>query len=141
EFDYLLANPPYGKDWKRDKEAVDDEHALGEAGRFAPGLPRISDGQTLFLMHMVHHMKPPERGGSRVLIIMLSDKIYRIHLDDSKLKRNYASHLLASSIARFQLARDSTDASLSRQNISKEAIGEMILPIPPADEQITETYT
>ncbi len=75
-FDYLLANPPYGKDWKRDKDAVVDEHALGEAGRFAPGLPRISDGQTLFLMHMVHHMKPLERGGSRVLIIMNGSPLF-----------------------------------------------------------------
>jgi len=76
EFDYLLANPPYGKDWKRDQDAVRDEHALGEAGRFAPGLPRISDGQTLFLMHMVHHMKRPENGGSRVLIIMNGSPLF-----------------------------------------------------------------
>ena len=76
DFDYLLANPPYGKDWKRDKDAVEAEHARGESGRFAPGLPRISDGQTLFLMHMAHHMKPPKLGGSRVLIIMNGSPLF-----------------------------------------------------------------
>jgi type I restriction enzyme M protein len=49
-FDYLIANPPYGKDWKRDEDAVRAEHERGAAGRFAPGLPRISDGQLLFLL-------------------------------------------------------------------------------------------
>ncbi len=57
-FDYLIANPPYGKDWKRDKEAVTAEHERGQAGRFEAGLPRISDGQLLFLEHMLSHMEP-----------------------------------------------------------------------------------
>ena len=55
--DYLIANPPYGKDWKRDEAAVRAEHERGVAGRFAPGLPRISDGQLLFLLHMLAHAK------------------------------------------------------------------------------------
>ena len=75
-FDYLIANPPYGKDWKRDQEAVEAEHARGEAGRFAPGLPRISDGQLLFLQHMLAHMKPPADGGSRVAIIMNGSPLF-----------------------------------------------------------------
>ena len=69
-FDYLIANPPYGKDWKRDKSAVETEHERGSAGRFAPGLPRISDGQTLFLLHMLAHAEMPEQGGARIAIIM-----------------------------------------------------------------------
>jgi len=56
-FDYLIANPPYGKDWKRDEDSVQAEHERGAAGRFAPGLPRISDGQLLFLLHMLKHAK------------------------------------------------------------------------------------
>lgn len=63
KFDYLITNPPYGKDWKRDEKAVRDEHELGVAGRFGPGLPRISDGQMLFLLHLVDHMKEPGGGG------------------------------------------------------------------------------
>ncbi len=68
-FDYLIANPPYGKDWKRDEDAVRAEHERGAAGRFGPGLPRISDGQLLFLLHMLSHMKDPKEGGSRMAII------------------------------------------------------------------------
>ena len=61
-FDYLIANPPYGKDWKRDRDTVTEEHERGAAGRFGPGLPRISDGQTLFLLHMLAHAKGPDAG-------------------------------------------------------------------------------
>jgi len=68
-FDYLIANPPYGKDWKRDFAAVRAEHERGTSGRFAPGLPRISDGQLLFLLHMLAHVKEPGEGGSRIAII------------------------------------------------------------------------
>ena len=75
-FDYLIANPPYGKDWKRDEEAVRDEHARGETGRFAPGLPRISDGQLLFLLHMLAHRKQPKEGGSRIAIIMNGSPLF-----------------------------------------------------------------
>jgi type I restriction enzyme M protein len=75
-FDYLIANPPYGKDWKRDEDAVRDEHARGAAGRFAPGLPRISDGQLLFLLHMLAHRKEPKEGGSRIAIIMNGSPLF-----------------------------------------------------------------
>ena len=75
-FDYLIANPPYGKDWKRDKTAVKAEHERGAAGRFGPGLPRISDGQTLFLLHMLAHAKPPREGGTRIAIIMNGSPLF-----------------------------------------------------------------
>jgi type I restriction enzyme M protein len=75
-FDYLIANPPYGKDWKRDEDDVKAEHERGESGRFAAGLPRISDGQLLFLQHMLAHMKPPKEGGSRVAIIMNGSPLF-----------------------------------------------------------------
>ena len=75
-FDYLIANPPYGKDWKRDQDAVRAEHDRGAAGRFGPGLPRISDGQLLFLLHMLAHVKEPARGGSRVAIIMNGSPLF-----------------------------------------------------------------
>ena len=75
-FDYLIANPPYGKDWKRDHGTVRDEHDRGAAGRFGPGLPRISDGQLLFLLHMLAHVKESGRGGSRVAIIMNGSPLF-----------------------------------------------------------------
>lgn len=75
-FDYLITNPPYGKDWKMDQEAIKTEAARGFAGRFGAGLPRISDGQLLFLQHMVAHMKPADQGGSRVAIIMNGSPLF-----------------------------------------------------------------
>ena len=75
-FDYLIANPPYGKDWKRDEAAVRAEHERGGVGRFAPGLPRISDGQLLFLLHMLAHAKDPKEGGSRIAIIMNGSPLF-----------------------------------------------------------------
>jgi len=75
-FDYLIANPPYGKDWKGDEDAVRADHARGAAGRFGPGLPRISDGQILFLLHMLAHAKDPKDGGSRIAIIMNGSPLF-----------------------------------------------------------------
>jgi type I restriction enzyme M protein len=76
QFDYLIANPPYGKDWKRDEDVVRSEHERGTAGRFGAGLPRISDGQLLFLLHMLWHMKDAEKEGSRVAIIMNGSPLF-----------------------------------------------------------------
>ncbi|MPZ67986.1 MAG: N-6 DNA methylase [Actinobacteria bacterium] len=75
-FEYLIANPPYGKDWKRDEDEVRAEYEKGEAGRFPAGLPRISDGQLLFLQHMVARMASPEEGGGRVAIIMNGSPLF-----------------------------------------------------------------
>jgi len=68
-FDYGISNPPYGVDWKKDKDAVDREASRGYAGRFGAGTPRISDGQLLFLQHLVSKMKPEKDGGSRIAIV------------------------------------------------------------------------
>ena len=76
QFDYQLSNPPYGKDWKRDEEAIRSEHERGPAGRFAPGLPRTSDGQLLFLLHMLAHLKEPKDGGGRIAIIMNGSPLF-----------------------------------------------------------------
>ena len=75
-FDYMIANPPYGKDWKRDQDAVHAEHDRGNAGRFGPGLPRISDGQLLFLLNMLAHSKERAKGGSRIAIIMNGSPLF-----------------------------------------------------------------
>ena len=75
-FDYLIANPPYGKDWKRDESAVRAEHGRGGAGRFGPGLPRISDGQLLFLLHMLARTKTQTEGGSRIAVIMNGSPLF-----------------------------------------------------------------
>lgn len=69
-FDYLLANPPFGVEWKKVRDIVEDEQQrLGFAGRFGAGTPRINDGSFLFLQHMISKMKTPEEGGSRLAIV------------------------------------------------------------------------
>lgn len=68
-FDYVIANPPYGVDWKKDKDAVEAEAARGDAGRFPAGTPAVSDGQMLFLQHMISKMRPKHEGGGRVAVV------------------------------------------------------------------------
>ncbi|MBA3852527.1 MAG: SAM-dependent DNA methyltransferase, partial [Chloroflexi bacterium] len=75
-FDFLITNPPYGKEWKNDEAAVRAEHDKGEAGRFAAGLPRISDGQMLFLQHLLARMHPAGEGESRVAIVMNGSPLF-----------------------------------------------------------------
>ena len=76
QFDFQLANPPYGKDWSSDKSAVKDEADRGAAGRFEAGTPRKSDGQLLFLQHMISHLKPASDGGGRACIIMNGSPLF-----------------------------------------------------------------
>src|SRR5699024_2941123 len=79
-FDYMITNPPYGVEWKPAKDVVEAEHEdLGFSGRFGAGLPRIGDGQLLFLQHLVSKMKPVTdevRYGSRVAIIMNGSPLF-----------------------------------------------------------------
>lgn len=75
-FAYQLANPPYGKNWRSDSQAVKREAKRGHAGRFGAGTPRISDGQLLFLQHMLSHMQGSDSGGGRVSIIMNGSPLF-----------------------------------------------------------------
>ncbi len=75
-FDYMFTNPPFGKEWKMDEEAVENEAERGYSGRFGAGLPRISDGQLLFLQHMLARMKDPKEGGSRIAIVMNGSPLF-----------------------------------------------------------------
>jgi type I restriction enzyme M protein len=70
-FDYQAANPPYGVEWKPAEDAVRKEHAKGAAGRFAPGLPAIRDGQMLFSLHLLSKMQPvvKGKGGGRIGVV------------------------------------------------------------------------
>jgi len=99
-FDYLIANPPYGKDWKRDEDDVRAEHERGPAGRFGPGLPRISDGQLLFLLHMLAHTKAPSEGGSRIAIIMNGSPLFTgdAGSGESEIRRFILEHDLLDSL-------------------------------------------
>lgn len=80
KFHYMLANPPFGVEWKTQQTVVEKEHAtLGENGRFGAGLPRINDGSLLFLMHMISKMHAaPERGGegSKIAIVFNGSPLF-----------------------------------------------------------------
>lgn len=68
-FDYIISNPPFGREWKNEKAKVEAESKRGFAGRFGPGLPAVGDGQMLFLLTAISKMKEPTQGGSRIAII------------------------------------------------------------------------
>jgi type I restriction enzyme M protein len=77
KFDYMLSNPPFGVEWKKVEKVIRDEYDRdGFAGRFGPGLPRISDGSTLFLLHMMSKMKPAKDGGSRLAIVFNGSPLF-----------------------------------------------------------------
>ncbi|MFN8735853.1 MAG: N-6 DNA methylase [Betaproteobacteria bacterium] len=76
-FDYMLSNPPFGVEWKKIEKAVRDEHEKqGFNGRFGPGLPRVSDGSLLFLLHLLSKMRPQAQGGSRIGIVLNGSPLF-----------------------------------------------------------------
>jgi len=77
KFDYMLSNPPFGVEWKKVQKAVVAEYeAQGFNGRFGAGLPRVSDGSLLFLMHLISKMRPQHEGGSRIGIILNGSPLF-----------------------------------------------------------------
>jgi type I restriction enzyme M protein len=76
-FDYMLANPPYGVEWKQQQKYIEHEaESLGYSGRFGAGLPRINDGSLLFLQHMLAKMRAPAEGGSRIGIVFNGSPLF-----------------------------------------------------------------
>ncbi len=75
-FDYCITNPPFGVDWRKDQEAVEREAQRGHAGRFGAGTPRSSDGQLLFLQHMISKMQNPLSGGGRIAIVFNGSPLF-----------------------------------------------------------------
>ncbi|MBY7703038.1 type I restriction-modification system subunit M [Vibrio harveyi] len=77
KFDYMLSNPPFGVDWKKIQKKINDEHNQKRfEGRFGAGLPRVSDGSLLFLMHLISKMRPQSEGGSRIGIILNGSPLF-----------------------------------------------------------------
>lgn len=76
-FDYMLSNPPFGVEWKKVEKEVHKEHETkGYNGRFGPGLPRVSDGSLLFLLHLISKMRPAVDGGSRIGIVLNGSPLF-----------------------------------------------------------------
>jgi type I restriction enzyme M protein len=77
KFDYMLSNPPFGVEWKKvEKEVRKEAETQGFNGRFGPGLPRVSDGSLLFLMHLLSKMRPAVDGGSRFGIVLNGSPLF-----------------------------------------------------------------
>ncbi|MDQ2873298.1 MAG: type I restriction-modification system subunit M [Actinomycetota bacterium] len=76
KFDYMLANPPFGVEWKKVKDEVEYEAEIGFAGRFGAGTPRINDGSFLFLQHMISKMEPAEGRGTRLAIVFNGSPLF-----------------------------------------------------------------
>jgi len=76
-FDYMLSNPPFGVEWKKIQSEIQKEHKdKGYNGRFGPGLPRVSDGSLLFMMHLLSRMRPATDGGSRFGIVLNGSPLF-----------------------------------------------------------------
>mgnify|MGYP003945463605 FL=1 len=77
EFDYMLSNPPFGVDWKKIEQEISTEHAeKGFNGRFGAGLPRVSDGSLLFLLHLISKLRDGSLGGGRIGIILNGSPLF-----------------------------------------------------------------
>src|SRR3989339_180088 len=77
KFDYMLANPPFGVEWKQQQKVIENEkNTLGYDGRFGVGTPRINDGSLLFLQHMISKMRLPGEGGSRIGIVFNGSPLF-----------------------------------------------------------------
>ncbi|MEI7733758.1 MAG: class I SAM-dependent DNA methyltransferase, partial [Verrucomicrobiota bacterium] len=76
-FDYMLANPPFGVEWKQQQRFIEQERdTLGFNGRFGAGTPRVNDGALLFLQHMLSKMRAPQDGGSRLAIVFNGSPLF-----------------------------------------------------------------
>jgi type I restriction enzyme M protein len=100
-FDYMLANPPFGVEWKKVEKEVRREHEQqGFNGRFGPGLPRVSDGSMLFLLHMLSKMRPEVEGGCRFGIVLNGSPLFTggAGSGESEIRRYLLEHDLVEAI-------------------------------------------
>ena len=100
-FGYQISNPPYGVDWKKSQAAVRKEHEqLGYTGRFGAGLPRISDGQLLFVQHMVAKMRPVDEVGGRIAVFLNGSPLFTgaAGTGESEVRRYLLQHDLVDAI-------------------------------------------
>lgn len=100
-YGYQISNPPYGVKWEKSKAAVKAEHdEKGFSGRFGAGLPRISDGQLLFVQHMVSKMRSPEEGGGRIAVFLNGSPLFTgaAESGESEIRRHLLEHDMVEAI-------------------------------------------
>src|SRR5258706_3242764 len=100
-FDYMLSNPPFGVEGKKVEKEIRKEHeSQGYNGRFGPGLPRVSDGSLLFLLHLISKMRPANEGGSRFGIVLNGSPLFTggAGSGESEIRRYVLEHDLLEAI-------------------------------------------
>jgi type I restriction enzyme M protein len=100
-FDYMLSNPPFGVEWKKiEREVRKEAEEEGFNGRFGPGLPRVSDGSLLFLMHLLSKMRPVSEGGSKFAIVLNGSPLFTggAGSGESEIRRYVIEHDLLEAI-------------------------------------------
>jgi type I restriction enzyme M protein len=100
-FDYMLSNPPFGVEWKKIEAIIRKEYEqMGFNGRFGPGLPRVSDGSLLFLLHLISKMRPLKDGGSRIGIVLNGSPLFTggAGSGESEIRRHLLENDLVESI-------------------------------------------
>ncbi len=100
-FDYMLSNPPFGVEWKKiEREVRKEAEEEGFHGRFGPGLPRVSDGSLLFLMHLLSKMRPLSEGGSKFAIVLNGSPLFTggAGSGESEIRRYVIEHDLLEAI-------------------------------------------
>ena len=101
QFDYMLSNPPFGVEWKKiENEIRKEAEDQGFSGRFGPGLPRVSDGSLLFLLHLISKMRPAVDGGSRFGIVLNGSPLFTggAGSGESEIRRYVLEHDLVEAI-------------------------------------------
>lgn len=117
KFDYMLSNPPFGVEWKKVEKTVRAEHdRLGHHGRFGPGLPRVSDGSLLFLMHLLSKMRPAQQGGARIGIVLNGSPLFTggAGSGESEIRRYVLENDLVEAIAQPRHAKRNASSRLHR---------------------------
>ncbi len=136
-FDYMLSNPPFGVEWKKiEKEIRKEFEQQGFNGRFGPGLPRVSDGSLLFLLHLVAKMRPTVDGGSRFSIVLNGSPLFTggAGSGESEIRRYMLENDLVEAIIGLP-----TDMFGTKIQLSMDDVRDLPIPVPPLDEQIQIT--
>lgn len=115
QFQYIISNPPFGIDWKREKAAVEAEAKKGELGRFAPGLPKISDGQQLFVLNGLSKLAP----NGKMAIIQNGSPLFSGDAGSGP----------------SEIRRYSTGITASRLRLYPQGFFSILFPVPPRKEQ------
>ena len=140
-FDYALSNPPFGVEWKKiEKEIRKEAETDGFNGRFGPGLPRVSDGSLLFLLHLISKMRPAKDGGSRFGIVLNGSPLFTGGAGDDQLV--YVNHVLMGKLMESETLKQQASSNTKEQfGNSPDLNSELMNAVMDAQEAHTTMST